>query len=278
MTRFLYYLVWLTCGTLYPAFSSYKAVRNKDAKLYVRWMMFWIVYAVFSAAESILDPFLYFWLPLYAEIKIVCLLYLVSSTTRGSTVIYKGCIHPSLLSYETEIDSVVQKLKVKTFQTLRDLITLGIQRIWRKVGNRDVEHVSGLVQRLHRSYSMVDLAQAEQKKIRRSSAIENISEEQEKWHFIDSRMKHYKSEDHLLHPLPTYSSLSRSPELMTRMSESTESLLPSFESDDGDALNEDEYRSAASDVSNNWEQRLEDMMKTLRKSKARLERNPNGTL
>ena len=65
---------------------------------------------------------------------------------------------------------------------------------------------------------------------------------------------------------------------MTRMSESTESLLPSFESDDGDALNEDEYRSAASDVSNNWEQRLEDMMKTLRKSKARLERNPNGTL
>ena len=35
MTRFLYYLVWLTCGTLYPAFSSYKAVRNKDAKLYV---------------------------------------------------------------------------------------------------------------------------------------------------------------------------------------------------------------------------------------------------
>lgn len=278
MTRFLYYLVWLTCGTLYPAFSSYKAVRNKDAKLYVRLMMFWIVYAVFSAAESILDPFLYFWLPLYAEIKIVCLLYLVSSTTRGSTVIYKGCIHPSLLSYETEIDSVVQKLKVKTFQTLRDLITLGIQRIWRKVGNRDVEHVSGLAQRLHRSYSMVDLAQAEQKKIRRSSAIENISEEQEKWHFIDSRMKHYKSEDHLVHPLPTYSSLSRSPELMTRMSESTESLLPSFESDDGDALNEDEYRSAASDVSNNWEQRLEDMMKTLRKSKARLERNPNGTL
>ena len=65
---------------------------------------------------------------------------------------------------------------------------------------------------------------------------------------------------------------------MTRMSESTESLLPSFESDDVDALNEDEYRSAASDVSNNWEQRLEDMMKTLRKSKARLERNPNGTL
>ena len=141
-------------------------------------MMFWIVYALFSAAESILDPFLYFWLPLYAEMKIVCLLYMVSSTTRGSTVIYKGCIHPSLLNYETEIDSVVQKLKVKTFRTLRNLITFGIKRIWRKIRNREVEPVSGLVQRLHRSYSMVDLAQAEQKKIRRSSAIENISEEQ----------------------------------------------------------------------------------------------------
>ena len=65
---------------------------------------------------------------------------------------------------------------------------------------------------------------------------------------------------------------------MTHMSESTESLLPSFESDDVDELNEVEYRSAPTDVSNDWEKRLEDMMKTLRKSKARLERNPNGTL
>ena len=29
--------------------------------LQVRWMMYWIVYAIFSAVESIMDPILYFW-------------------------------------------------------------------------------------------------------------------------------------------------------------------------------------------------------------------------
>ena len=27
----------------------------------VRWMMYWIVYAIFAAVESIMDPILYFW-------------------------------------------------------------------------------------------------------------------------------------------------------------------------------------------------------------------------
>ena len=33
-------------------------------------MMYWIVYAVYGAAESLLDPLLQFWLPLYAEAKV----------------------------------------------------------------------------------------------------------------------------------------------------------------------------------------------------------------
>ena len=64
-------------------------------------MMYWIVYALFVASESLLDPILNFWLPFYAEAKV--LLYLVSSSTRGSSVIYKGWIHPVLSSNEVEI-------------------------------------------------------------------------------------------------------------------------------------------------------------------------------
>ena len=44
-------------------YVSIKLNNHKDLKVFfqVRWMMYWIVYAIFAAFESILDPILYFW-------------------------------------------------------------------------------------------------------------------------------------------------------------------------------------------------------------------------
>ena len=54
-------VISLGLGTLYPAYASYKAVRTKNVKEYVKWMMYWIIYAFFIAFESVMDPFLTFW-------------------------------------------------------------------------------------------------------------------------------------------------------------------------------------------------------------------------
>uniref|UniRef100_A0A8C0DL73 Receptor expression-enhancing protein n=1 Tax=Balaenoptera musculus TaxID=9771 RepID=A0A8C0DL73_BALMU len=51
-------LVVLIFGTLYPAYSSYKAVKSKDIKEYVKWMMYWIIFALFTTAETFTDIFL----------------------------------------------------------------------------------------------------------------------------------------------------------------------------------------------------------------------------
>ena len=85
-------------------------------------MMYWIVYALFVASESLLNPILNFWLPFYAEAKVIFLLYLVSSSTRGSSVIYKGWIHLVLSSNEAKIDVANEKIKVKNFQTAKTWI------------------------------------------------------------------------------------------------------------------------------------------------------------
>jgi hypothetical protein len=42
-------------------YFSYKAVRTKDVKEYVKWMMYWIVFALFHASEALADILLAFW-------------------------------------------------------------------------------------------------------------------------------------------------------------------------------------------------------------------------
>ncbi|XP_060034785.1 receptor expression-enhancing protein 4 isoform X2 [Erinaceus europaeus] len=51
-------LVVLVFGLLYPAYASYKAVKTKNIREYVRWMMYWIVFALFMAVETFTDIFI----------------------------------------------------------------------------------------------------------------------------------------------------------------------------------------------------------------------------
>lgn len=89
-------VISLGLGTLYPAYASYKAVRTKDVKEYVKWMMYWIVFALFTSVETISDVFLS-WFPFYYEIKIIFLLWLLSPATKGSSLLYRKFVHPQLL-------------------------------------------------------------------------------------------------------------------------------------------------------------------------------------
>lgn len=87
MKTFCFCTIRLVFGTLYPAYSSYKAVKTKDVKEYVsiiaenqtaitynivstiiislfsvvfqvKWMMYWIIFALFTTVEVFTDMFL----------------------------------------------------------------------------------------------------------------------------------------------------------------------------------------------------------------------------
>ncbi|CAG2105759.1 unnamed protein product [Medioppia subpectinata] len=90
----------LLFGTLFPAYSSYKAVKNRDVREYSRWMMYWIVFAIFSFVEVFTDIFVGFWLPFYYEMKILFILWLMSPYGNGSKILYLHLIHPQLTSHE----------------------------------------------------------------------------------------------------------------------------------------------------------------------------------
>ncbi|KAI3367209.1 hypothetical protein L3Q82_008264 [Scortum barcoo] len=120
-------LVVLVFGTLYPAYSSYKAVKTKDVKEYVKWMMYWIIFALFTTVEVFTDMFLccgsiilcpHCRLPFYYELKIAFVVWLLSPYTKGSSVLYRKFVHPTLSSKEKDIDDYIGQAKDKSYDTL----------------------------------------------------------------------------------------------------------------------------------------------------------------
>ena len=95
--------------------------------LQVKCMMYWIVFALFSAVESLLDPFGNIFLPFYTEIKTVILLYLSLPLTRGSGVVYRKWIHPLLCSKEQEIDKMLEHIQEQGVETAKTYITRAAQ-------------------------------------------------------------------------------------------------------------------------------------------------------
>ncbi|NWW44496.1 REEP4 protein, partial [Pedionomus torquatus] len=74
----------------------------------VRWMMYWIVFALFmaTATESFTD-LLISWLPFYYEMKMAFVIWLLSPYTRGASLLYRKFVHPMLSRKEKEIDTFI---------------------------------------------------------------------------------------------------------------------------------------------------------------------------
>jgi len=104
-------LITICFGMLYPAYSSYKTIKTKNAKEYVQWMMYWIVFSMYSIVEIFLDALVGWWFPLYYEIKICFIMWMLLPTTKGGSILYKKFIHPALSKNEKEIDGYLSDLK-----------------------------------------------------------------------------------------------------------------------------------------------------------------------
>ncbi|KAF0301123.1 Receptor expression-enhancing protein 2 [Amphibalanus amphitrite] len=150
-------LVILVFGTLYPAFASYKAVRTKNIKEYVKWMMYWIVFAFFTCLETVTDLFLV-WFPFYYEIKILLVIWLLSPVTRGSSILYKKFVHPWLERNENEIDQYIERASKKSYSTVMTLGVRGVNMATQMIMQTAIRGGGGIVDHLRRSYSVNDVA------------------------------------------------------------------------------------------------------------------------
>ncbi|XP_075221712.1 uncharacterized protein LOC142324695 [Lycorma delicatula] len=151
-------LAILLFGNLYPAYASYKAVRTKNVKEYVKWMMYWIVFALFTCCETFTDVFLGFWFPFYYEIKIILVIWLLSPATKGSSFLYRKFVHPMLTKREPEIDEYLTRAKEQSYHTMLHLGTRGMTYATNVIMQTAIKGGGGIVNHLRRSYSLCDLS------------------------------------------------------------------------------------------------------------------------
>nr|XP_055027848.1 receptor expression-enhancing protein 3a isoform X2 [Misgurnus anguillicaudatus] len=147
----------LVFGTLYPAYYSFKAVKSKNVKEYVRWMMYWIVFALYTVVEAITDLSLA-WFPLYYELKVAFVIWLLSPYTRGASLIYRKFLHPMLASKEREIDDYIVQAKEKSYETMVNFGRQGLTIAATAAVSAAVKGQGAISERL-RSFSIPDLTQ-----------------------------------------------------------------------------------------------------------------------
>jgi len=142
-------------GLLYPAYSSYKAVKAAKLRSYVRWIMYWIVFALYTAVETFTDILLS-WFPFYYTVKVLFVLWLSMPYTKGSTIIYRKFIHPNFSRREQEIDMFLEHARDKGYQVVLDVGSKGLQVAANVVVNAAVKSQQVVTEKL-KSYSTMDL-------------------------------------------------------------------------------------------------------------------------
>eukprot|EP00483_Globobulimina_turgida_P009943 UN09962 len=72
---------------------SLKAIKSTEKEDDTFWLSYWVIYAIFTAFESITDILL-FWVPFYELIKICFYFYLFSPQLKGALTLYYALLQP----------------------------------------------------------------------------------------------------------------------------------------------------------------------------------------
>ncbi|XP_051667885.1 receptor expression-enhancing protein 4 isoform X1 [Manacus candei] len=155
MSWILSRVIELVFGMLYPAYASYKAVKAKNIREYVRWMMYWIVFALFMATETFTD-LLISWFPFYYEVKMAFVLWLLSPYTRGASLLYRRFVHPTLARKEKDIDTFLVRTRERGYETMLHFGKRGLNLAATAAVQAATKSQGALAGRL-RSFSMQDL-------------------------------------------------------------------------------------------------------------------------
>ncbi|KAI9264703.1 TB2/DP1, HVA22 family-domain-containing protein [Helicostylum pulchrum] len=117
LTSGIYFCVKLGLLQLYPAYITFKALKQENQKEFSSLLTFWIVSISYLSVEYFSDIFL-FWFPFYTEIKLALVLWLILPQTQGASVFYTHYLKPLLQANEHTIDNKLLELQARLKETV----------------------------------------------------------------------------------------------------------------------------------------------------------------
>jgi hypothetical protein len=93
-------------GFLYPMYMSYKTIEKPTMELLKQWLMYWIVYGIFTMFEHYSDTALS-WIPFYHPLKLVFLLWCFLPRYNGATTIFQAFVRPILIKNEALVEESI---------------------------------------------------------------------------------------------------------------------------------------------------------------------------
>ncbi|KAL3722515.1 hypothetical protein ACJRO7_034827 [Eucalyptus globulus] len=93
-------------GIVFPVYSTFKAIEERDQDEQQRWLIYWAAYGSFSVAEVFADKIL-FWFPAYYYMKFAFLVWLQCPSGNGARQLYRNGLRPFLLKHRRRLDQIV---------------------------------------------------------------------------------------------------------------------------------------------------------------------------
>jgi receptor expression-enhancing protein 5/6 len=97
-------------GFLYPSFKSFQAIETKSKGDDTQWLVYWVIFAFFTIAETFVDYLLY-WIPFYYAFKLAFLLWCMLPQTKGAKFLYDSFLKDFLKKNESRIDAALADAK-----------------------------------------------------------------------------------------------------------------------------------------------------------------------
>jgi len=116
-------------GVVSPTYNSLKSLQAQEEGARVRWLQYWLIFALVSPVLSFLDLCSGF-IPLYFEAKVAFVLWLSLDQYQGASLLCKKYLEPLLMQHQNTIDETlvfavkrVKSLKAEDVRTLVDWVS-----------------------------------------------------------------------------------------------------------------------------------------------------------